>query len=134
MAAIASVPRAPDAVPAGVRSLGELARDPRVDDRARAQLAEVTSALSVDLAWLGTALAEACDRGVSPAREAASHLVGGGGKRVRPVATILAAAAANGLSGDRSARARAVALAAELIHSATLLHDDVVDDSNERRG
>src|SRR5258707_12509758 len=117
------VAREPD-VPPALRSLGEVSRDPRVDDRARARLSEATRALSVDLAWLGTALAEACDRGVSPAREAATHLVGAGGKRVRPVATILSAAAANGLGGDRSARARAVALAAELIHSATLLHDD----------
>src|SRR5438094_1813729 len=82
-------PSASDGVPPGLRSLGEVSRDPRVDDRARARLVEVTNALSVDLAWLGTALAEACDRGVSPAREAASHLVSGGGKRVRPVATIL---------------------------------------------
>jgi octaprenyl-diphosphate synthase len=125
---------AQDSVPAGVKSLGEVARDPRVDDRARARLGEVTRALTVDLAWLGSALAEACDRGVSPAREAASHLTGAGGKRVRPVATILSAAAANGLCGDRAARAQAVALAAELIHSATLLHDDVLDDSVERRG
>jgi octaprenyl-diphosphate synthase len=53
---------------------------------------------------------------------------------VRPVAVLLSAAAANGLSGDRAPRARSVALAAELIHSATLLHDDVIDDSRERRG
>jgi octaprenyl-diphosphate synthase len=113
-------------------TLGEVARD--ADARARARLAEATAALSVDLAWLSTALADACDRGVSPAREAASHLVSAGGKRVRPVAVLLSAAAANGLSGDRAPRARAVALAAELIHNATLLHDDVLDDARERRG
>ena len=129
-------------IPAGARleidpalgTLADVARDPRVDDRAQARLDEVTMVLSTDLAWLAAALAEACDRGVTPAREAAAHLTGAGGKRVRPLATILSAAAANGLSGDRSPRARAVALAAELIHSATLLHDDVIDDSAERRG
>ncbi len=118
----------------GVRLLREVARDPRVDDRAKSRLDAVSALLSTDLAWLTSALAEACDRGVSPAREAALHLVGAGGKRVRPLATFLSAAAANGLSGDRAMRARTVALAAELIHSATLLHDDVLDDAPERRG
>lgn len=119
---------------AGLDSLGNVARDPRVDDRARDNLAQVTAELSVDLSWLSSELAEACDRGPSPASESAAHLVNAGGKRVRPVAVLLSAAAANGLSGDRAPRARAVALAAELIHSATLLHDDVIDDSKERRG
>ena len=82
----------------------------------------------------GLSLAEACERGPEPARQAAAHLVSAGGKRIRPVAVILSAVAANGLAGDRAPRARAVALAAELIHSATLLHDDVIDDSRERRG
>ena len=119
---------------ASLDALSEVARDPRVDDRAQQRLDEVTTALSVDLAWLSTALADACDRGPSPARETAAHLVGAGGKRVPPVAVLLSAAAANGLGGDRAPRARAVALAAELVHSATLLHDDVIDDSRERRG
>lgn len=118
----------------GLDALGDVARDPRVDDRARENLEQVTAALSVDLAWLSAELADACDRGPSPAAEAAAHLVNAGGKRIRPVAVLLSAAAANGLSGERAPRARAVALAAELIHSATLLHDDVIDDSRERRG
>jgi len=121
-------------VRAGLEGLSDVASDNRVDTRARERLEEVTSALSVDLAWLSSHLAEACDRGPAPATEAAAHLVMAGGKRVRPLAVILSAAAANGLSGDRAARARSVALAAELIHSATLLHDDVIDDSRERRG
>lgn len=118
----------------GLESLGDLAGDARVGDCARQNLEQVTDALSVDLAWLGSELADACDRGPSPASESAAHLVNAGGKRVRPVAVFLSAAAANGLSGDRAPRARSIALAAELIHSATLLHDDVIDDSRERRG
>ena len=116
-----------------LRALGEVAQA-RVDERGQRRLEEVSAMLSSDLAWLSAALAEACEKGVAPARDAAAHLTSAGGKRVRPVATILSAAAANGLAGDRAPRARAVALAAELIHSATLLHDDVIDDSNERRG
>ncbi|MBI2388881.1 MAG: polyprenyl synthetase family protein [Deltaproteobacteria bacterium] len=124
----------PSGARAGLEGLSEVTRDPRVDDRARERLEDVTRALSVDLAWLSTALADACDLGPSPGRETAAHLVGAGGKRVRPVAVLLSAAAANGLGGDRAGRARAVALASELVHSATLLHDDVIDDSHERRG
>ena len=127
-------PPARTEVDGALRTLTEVARDPRVDEQSRARLDEVSTTVAVDLAWLATTLAEACERGVMPAREAAMHLVAAGGKRVRPIATILSAAAANGLGGDRAPRARAVALAAELIHSATLLHDDVVDDSPERRG
>jgi octaprenyl-diphosphate synthase len=118
-------------------SLGELrgvAEGGRAEARTEQRLAEVTSLLSVDLAWLASALAAACETGVSPARESASHLIGAGGKRVRPLAALLSAAAAGGLGGDVAPRARTVALAAELIHSATLLHDDVLDDGEERRG
>ncbi len=117
-----------------LRMLGDVAQSARVDGRSQQRLDEITTALGADLAALGSMLAEACERGVSPAREAAAHLVAAGGKRVRPLATLLSAAAANGLGGDRAPRARAVALSAELIHSATLLHDDVIDDSPERRG
>ena len=88
-----------------LETLGEVARDPRVDDRAQARMAALQETLTVDLAWLAGTLADACEKGPSPAREAASHLVAAGGKRVRPMATLLSAAAANGLSGDKVARA-----------------------------
>lgn len=64
---------------------------------------------------------------------AAVHLTRAGGKRVRPVAALLAAHAAATTNFDRG-RARGVALAAELVHSATLLHDDVMDEGDLRRG
>src|SRR4051812_46207587 len=59
-------------------------------------------------------------------------LLRAGGKRVRPLLTLLAARAA---APHRRARGRiALALVAELVHSATLLHDDVIDDGLTRRG
>jgi len=58
------------------------------------------------------------------------YLVDAGGKRIRPLIT-LAAARLLGGGGDG---ARKLAAAVEFIHSATLLHDDVVDDSTLRRG
>jgi octaprenyl-diphosphate synthase len=62
--------------------------------------------------------------------ELAGHLIGGGGKRMRPMLT-LACAALLGYPGTRHHR---LAAAVEFIHTATLLHDDVVDGSGMRRG
>src|SRR5437763_7191065 len=63
---------------------------------------------------------------------AAADLVRAGGKRVRPLLTLLSARAA---APHRKSRGRvALALVAELVHSATLLHDDVIDDGLTRRG
>lgn len=59
-----------------------------------------------------------------------AHLVGAGGKRLRPMLT-LAAARLCGYSGDHHIR---LAATVEFIHTATLLHDDVVDESGQRRG
>ena len=60
----------------------------------------------------------------------AKHLIDSGGKRLRPMLT-LAAAQAGGYSGDHHVK---LAAAVEFIHTATLLHDDVVDESALRRG
>jgi octaprenyl-diphosphate synthase len=60
----------------------------------------------------------------------AAHLIDAGGKRIRPLIT-LAAARLLGGGGDGP---RKLAAAVEFIHSATLLHDDVVDESDMRRG
>ena len=60
----------------------------------------------------------------------AGHIVASGGKRVRPMLT-LAAAHLCGYKGHRHIK---LAACVEFIHTATLLHDDVVDDSNLRRG
>ena len=60
----------------------------------------------------------------------AGHLISGGGKRLRPMLT-LAGAELVGYQGDRHYK---LAAAVEFIHTATLLHDDVVDGSELRRG
>ncbi len=59
-----------------------------------------------------------------------THLVGAGGKRLRPMLT-LAAAKLCGYTGEHHIR---LAATVEFIHTATLLHDDVVDESGQRRG
>jgi octaprenyl-diphosphate synthase len=60
----------------------------------------------------------------------AGYIIDSGGKRLRP-ATVLLAARACGYGGDRHIDAAAII---EFIHTATLLHDDVVDESSLRRG
>ncbi|HQS95188.1 MAG TPA: polyprenyl synthetase family protein, partial [Novosphingobium sp.] len=60
----------------------------------------------------------------------AGHLIAGGGKRMRPMLT-LASASLLGYGGSRHYK---LAAAVEFIHTATLLHDDVVDGSDMRRG
>ena len=67
---------------------------------------------------------------VALVNEIARYIVAGGGKRLRPLAVLLAARAC-GYKGERHVEAAAVI---EFIHTATLLHDDVVDGSDLRRG
>jgi octaprenyl-diphosphate synthase len=62
--------------------------------------------------------------------EVANHLISSGGKRLRPMLT-LAMASLTGYSGDGHIK---LAAAVEFMHTATLLHDDVVDESEMRRG
>ncbi|MCH2532740.1 MAG: polyprenyl synthetase family protein, partial [Dehalococcoidia bacterium] len=60
----------------------------------------------------------------------AGHLISSGGKRLRPVLTLLCAQ----MCGYRGDNHIPLAACVEFIHTATLLHDDVVDDSSLRRG
>ncbi len=62
--------------------------------------------------------------------EVANHLISSGGKRLRPMLTI-AMAKLSGYGGDGHIK---LAAAVEFMHTATLLHDDVVDESDMRRG
>ena len=71
----------------------------------------------------------AASHGPEPLDRAAAHLLAAGGKRVRPTACLLMTTAC----GGDARRAVPLAAAAELIHSATLLHDDVIDEGEERR-
>lgn len=102
------------------------ASDPRLTSR----LASAQEILADDLKWVELALSEAVATGPEPATLAARHLVARGGKRIRPIALLLSAACFSGISPA----ARELAVVAELVHSATLLHDDVVDEGMERRG
>ena len=71
---------------------------------------------------------------VALVRQVAEYIVGGGGKRLRPALVLLSAGASGypGASGEE--RHYEMAAVVEFIHTATLLHDDVVDGSQLRRG
>jgi len=63
-------------------------------------------------------------------RQVAEYIIGGGGKRLRPALLLLTA----GACGYRGTDHHTLAAVVEMIHTATLLHDDVVDESALRRG
>lgn len=74
------------------------------------------------------------DRAASPVEtipDLSNYLIDVGGKRFRPVLTL---ASARAVGGQGSEAAQLLAAAVEFIHTATLLHDDVIDDSDLRRG
>jgi octaprenyl-diphosphate synthase len=100
--------------------------DARLTDR----LSHVQALLGGDLLWVENALLDASGLGTAPADSAIAHLVGQGGKRVRPTSVLLSAAC----FVEAPAVARELAVVVELIHTATLLHDDVIDEGMERRG
>lgn len=98
-------------------------------ERAQAALAGIPN-LPENLLELEAQLTRATEDAEEKLRAAARHLVSAGGKRVRPMVTLLAC----GACGGELREAVPYAVAAELTHSATLLHDDVIDDAPERRG
>jgi len=98
--------------------------------RARARLEDVVALVSDEMSRVEARLAERMDSPVGAIPQVGAHLLGAGGKRLRPLLAVLGARAA-GAPLDHGV---AVGCAAELIHTATLYHDDVVDDGRVRRG
>ena len=83
-----------------------------------------------DMAAVDRVLRESLNSDVVLIRQVADYIIGGGGKRLRPAMLLLAASAC----GYRGRDHHTLAAAIEMIHTATLLHDDVVDESQLRRG
>ena len=86
--------------------------------------------VAADMNGVNAVILERMQSKVALIPELAGHLIAGGGKRMRPMLT-LACATLLGYSGTRHHK---LAAAVEFIHTATLLHDDVVDGSGMRRG
>jgi octaprenyl-diphosphate synthase len=86
--------------------------------------------LGADLRRVNALIVGRMDSPVALIPQLAGHIVSAGGKRLRPMLTL----AASRLCGYEGERHIALAAAVEFIHTATLLHDDVVDASDLRRG
>jgi octaprenyl-diphosphate synthase len=85
---------------------------------------------AADMTRVDALITERMDSPVPVIPALAEHLIAAGGKRLRPLLTV----AASRLAGGQGETALKLAAAVEFIHTATLLHDDVVDGSQLRRG
>lgn len=97
---------------------------------ATASLAPLQALVTSDLKRVDEVILKHVESDVTLIPMLARHLIAAGGKRLRPTLT-LACAQLCGYTGERHVR---LAACVEFIHTATLLHDDVVDDSHLRRG
>jgi len=96
----------------------------------RSKLDSLQALVEADMRRVNQLIVARLDSPIRLIPELAGHLVAAGGKRVRPMLTLTTAQ----LCGYRGERHIRLAAAVEFIHSATLLHDDVVDQSELRRG
>jgi octaprenyl-diphosphate synthase len=86
--------------------------------------------IGADMAQVDAVLRTSLSSDVALIRQIAEYIIGSGGKRLRPSLLLLAA----GACGYRGRDHHTLAAVIEMIHTATLLHDDVVDESKLRRG
>jgi octaprenyl-diphosphate synthase len=96
----------------------------------RASLAPLLALVEEDMSHVNRIILDRARSNVELIPELARHLIDSGGKRLRPMLT-LATAKLCGYGGDGHVR---LAASVEFMHTATLLHDDVVDESDVRRG
>ena len=102
----------------------------RVDAGRKPSLDPLCRLLSSELERVNQLIVQRMQSPVALIPQVAGHIVASGGKRLRPMLTLGCAR----LCGYRGGRHIALAAAVEFIHTATLLHDDVVDASDLRRG
>ncbi|HYL48743.1 MAG TPA: polyprenyl synthetase family protein, partial [Stellaceae bacterium] len=100
------------------------------DAKHRVSLDRLSALVAADLAQVNTLILARMQSPVALIPQLAGHIIAAGGKRLRPMLTL----ACSRLCGYRGDRHIALAAAVEFIHTATLLHDDVVDASGLRRG
>lgn len=93
-------------------------------------LEQINELTAQDMADVNATILEQLNSEVSLINQLGYYIISGGGKRIRPMIAVLAARALN-YSGKQHVT---VAALIEFIHTATLLHDDVVDESDMRRG
>ena len=93
-------------------------------------LPAIQALAAADMAAVDALIRRRLGSDVALVNQVAEHIIAAGGKRLRPMLLLLAARA----FGHGGADAHQLAAVVEFIHTATLLHDDVVDESDLRRG
>ena len=93
-------------------------------------IAQIQSLAAADMAQVNTLIRTRLDSDVVLIQQISEHIVAAGGKRLRPLLVVLTAQAL----GHRGSDQHQLAAIIEFIHTSTLLHDDVVDESDLRRG
>jgi octaprenyl-diphosphate synthase len=109
---------------------GAFAVDAIDSDNPTAALDRLSDLLAAEMQSVNRIIVDRMQSPVALIPQLAGYIVAAGGKRLRPLLT-LAAADLCGYAGERHHK---LAAAVEFIHTATLLHDDVVDESDRRRG
>ncbi|MGU9981310.1 polyprenyl synthetase family protein [Phreatobacter sp. HK31-P] len=99
-------------------------------EKDRASIEALVNATRSDMERVNAMILSRTGSEVTMIPEVANHLISSGGKRLRPMLT-LSTAALSGYQGEGHVK---LAAAVEFMHTATLLHDDVVDESDMRRG
>ena len=97
-------------------------------------LSELETELAPDLAEVERILAARVESDLELVKLTSQYLYRSGGKRIRPMLLLIAARAAGGPKGGASPRGPSYGAMVEIMHTATLVHDDIVDEADTRRG
>ena len=100
------------------------------ESRSPSSIDRLNELVAADLGRVNAAILSRTGSQVTMIPEVANHLISSGGKRLRPILTLAMSRLAR-YPGDGHIK---LAAAVEFMHTATLLHDDVVDESDMRRG
>jgi octaprenyl-diphosphate synthase len=103
---------------------------PALAEPARRGIGQVQTLVAAEMDAVDALIRARLDSDVVLIRQIASHIVSAGGKRLRPMLAVIAARTLGPADGAH----RQLAAIVEFIHTSTLLHDDVVDESDMRRG
>jgi len=113
--------------------MGEVIRFNKLNEDFNTEVNNLTNLCKQDLQSTNRLIIEKLDSSVPLIKEIASYLILSGGKRLRPLLTVCTFHLINKKKNDNNDYI-GLAAAVEFIHAATLLHDDVIDESKKRRG
>ena len=125
-----------DASAALASSIQELASSGLMSDPSKVSIKDVKAPVDVDMAICRKNLVDVVGKRHPMLRAAADQIFSAGGKRLRPLIVLLVARATYSMHGleDLTERHRRLAEITEMIHTASLVHDDVLDECDTRRG